>query len=648
MPELSLSARGLRGAPLPLVALVAMAALPLGACGRAPNSKDASTRSSSGSTDPHSHADPTRVRVRHVDLDLELDFEARELRGKARLAVERADSHAPLVLDSHGLAIERVTGTDDSPRTFRLGAGARRLAGETANAPTASLGDALTIELAPADRSVTVHYHTTEAAEALQWLAPAQTAGGNSPFLFTQGQSVLTRTWIPLQDSPGVRVTYSARVRAPRGLTPLMSAEQLGQGDDGAFRFQMKQAIPPYLIALACGDLTFRPVSARAGIWAEPAIIESARAEFEDTEAMIAAAEELFGPYRWERYDILVLPPSFPFGGMENPRLTFATPTVIAGDKSLVALIAHELAHSWSGNLVTNATWRDFWLNEGFTVYFENRIMERVYGAERARMEMQLNRAELEREMATMEPWQQVLHTDLGTRHPDDGFSGVPYNKGALFLQAIEAAFGREAFDRFLRRWFDEHAFQSVTTAEFRAFLQSELLDQNPSAARAIDVEEWLTQPGLPKGTPDPRSPLLEAVDRQIERWRETQSADTLQTSRWSTQEWLHFLEAIAGDVDAAGLAELDRRFALTDAGNAEILSVWLRLSIQRGYAATDEALERFLLGIGRRKFLTPLYTQLAATPAGRARALEIYREARGRYHAVARGTIDGVLGWNE
>jgi len=582
--------------------------------------------------DPHSHAEPERVRVTHVDLDLELDFVARSIRGGVRLDLERRDSSAPLVLDAQGLAIERVLGADGSPRKFELGP---ELDG---------LGGPLTIHLAQADASVRVEYATTANADAVQWLEPGQTAGGKAPFLFTQGQATLTRTWIPLQDSPGVRVTYSARIRAPKGLTALMSAEQLGEDSEGAFRFRMNRPIPSYLIALACGDLAFEPISARSGIWAEPSVVQRARAEFEDTESMIRAAEDLFGPYRWGRYDLLVLPPSFPFGGMENPCLTFATPTVIAGDKSLVSLVAHELAHSWSGNLVTNATWRDFWLNEGFTVYFENRIMERVFGAERAVMEMQLARASVERDMVNLEPWQTVLHLDLEGHHPDDGFSEVPYTKGALFLQAIEAVVGRARFDMFLRRWFDEHAFQSVTTAEFRRCLDEQL----PEVAGRLDVDRWLYDPGMPPDAPNPRSPLLAAVDVELARWVATRSVDALGTAGWSTQEWLHFLEAANPALDARAMAELDRRFHLTESGNAEILCVWLRLAIQHGYAAPDAALERFLTDVGRRKFLEPLYRELVKTEAGRKRALAIYAKARGRYHAVSRGTIDEVLGWTQ
>jgi leukotriene-A4 hydrolase len=584
--------------------------------------------------DEHSWGEPNRVRVQHVKLALTLDFDAQIARGSAELAFERKEPDAPLVLDARGLEIESVSGPDGKGRSFRMGK------------EVEALGAPLTITLEPGDQKVQIRYRTTARAEALQWLEPEQTKEGRKPFLFTQGQSILTRTWIPLQDSPGVRVTYEATVRAPEGITVVMSAEQLGREADGAWRFRMTQPIPPYLIALAAGDLAFQAISPRSGIWAEPSLVKSARDELSDTESMIQAAEALFGPYRWGRYDIIVLPPSFPFGGMENPRLTFATPTILAGDKSLVALVAHELAHSWSGNLVTNATWRDFWLNEGFTSYCEQRIMERVFGAERSRLEKQLARDELERELTELQPWQQVLHIDLAQKHPDEGFSGVPYEKGSLFLQRLEVAFGRPAFDAFLRGWFDAHAFRSVTTADLVAWLKKNLFARDPTKAASIDLDTWLNRPGLPADAPRTSSQALTRVDAERQRFLGGESAGKLETKGWVTQQWQHFIKTLPADIPVARMAELDAAFRLTSSRNSEILSDWLLLAIKRRYAAADARLTEFLIGCGRRKFLKPLYTELAKTADGRQRARAIYTRARPRYHAVSTSTIDQILGW--
>jgi leukotriene-A4 hydrolase len=616
-----------------LMRTLLLASVALAACQLAPDEPESPLAGPPPiAPDVHSFAEPARVRVTRVELDLELDFEAREARGEVGLLLARSDPDAPLILDTHDLVIESVVGDDATPRRWSLGAEGGRL------------GRPLVIELDDEDQGVLVRYRTTSASEALQWLAPEQTAGGAQPFLYSQGQAILTRSWIPLQDSPGVRVTYAARVRAPAGLTVVMSAQQLGADRDGAFQFRMDYPVPPYLIAIAAGELEFRQLSSRAGVWAEPSVVERAQAELSDTEAMIAAAEALFGPYRWGRYDVLVLPPSFPYGGMENPTLTFATPTILAGDKSLVALVAHELAHSWSGNLVTNATWSDFWLNEGFTTYCENRIMEALYGPERAATERVLETAELEEELEELDAWQEVLRLDLASHHPDDGFSGVPYTKGALFLARLEELFGRPRWDRFLRDYFDRHAFQSITSADFVAYLERDLLAGDPERAAGIDVAAWLERPGLPADAPRPRSASLAAVDRELERAAAGAGPGELETGGWTTQQWLRFLRGLPEGLTAEDMGELDAVFAFTRSENSEILCQWLELSIRHGYAPADAKLEAFLAEVGRRKFLKPLYVALEEADAARAKAL--YARNRARYHSVATSTLDPLLGW--
>ncbi len=590
--------------------------------------------------DTHSFATPGEVVVRHLDLDWDVRFDRRVLDGSATLHIERmVEGAGTLRLDTRDLSITAVelsdNGDDWTRAPFVLGAS------------DPILGTPLDVTLSRTATQVRVTYTTSPGASGVQWLEPAQTAGKTHPFMFTQSQAIHARSWIPLQDTPGVRVTYSATVRTPPALRAVMSAAHDAEAPlDGEFRFEMRQPIPSYLIALAVGDLAFRSMGVRTGVYAEPSVVESAAAEFDDTEAMMAATERLYGPYRWERYDLLVLPPSFPFGGMENPRLTFATPTVIAGDKSLVALVAHELAHSWSGNLVTNATWRDFWLNEGVTVYLERRILEEVFGRRRVDMEATLDRQTLAEELARLDPRDQILHIDLRGRDPDDGMNQVPYLKGDLFLRLLEETVGRARFDTFLRAYFDHFAFRSITTSDFVAYLNEHLLQDDAELAETLAVDAWLEQPGLPANAPRSVSDALTRVTQQSARWASGETAAAaLETGDWTTQEWLHFLKSVPEALTPQQMAELDHTFGFTEAGNAEVVHQWLLTAIRNQYAPAYLRLETYLVGIGRRKLIKPLYDELVKTPEGRARAEAIYERARPGYHPIAVSSIDEVVG---
>lgn len=575
--------------------------------------------------DIHSYANPNLARVRHIALDLTVVFEQQSIQGTAVLTIQQFGRDAKqLILDSRALQIDKTEVSPDGVKyleaRFSIGKADR------------ILGAPLQIDIAPNTKYVRIRYSTDPTATALQWLTPEQTADKQHPFLYTQSQAIHARSWIPLQDSPGIRVTWDAKIHVPKGMTAVMSATNCPPGMADC-HFVMDQPVPPYLIALAVGDLKFQPTGARTGVWAEPSVLAPAAAEFSDMEKMLEAAERLYGPYRWDRYDVLVLPPSFPFGGMENPRLTFATPTVIAGDKSLVSLVAHELAHSWSGNLVTNATWSDFWLNEGYTVYIERRIIEELYGPRRAEMEAALGYQDLQEELKSHPPADQILHIDLAGRDPDDAVTSIPYEKGALFLRQIEQVFGRQKFDAYLKGYFDRFAFRSITTAQSLDYMRAHLLAPDPAAAAKIPVDQWIFQPGLPASAPVPVSDAFRAID----------GATHIDTTGWSTQEWLHYLRGLPQDLGAARMRQLDAAYRLTACRNDEILDQWLLMAVRNRYQPAYGRLEEFLTTVGRRKYVKPLYEAMDLKQAA-----PIYEKARPLYHPITQATVDSILAAKE
>lgn len=590
--------------------------------------------------DEHSYAEPDKVRIVDVALDLEVDFRSRQLHGYADLKLDWRDpEHRQLLLDTREVEIEKVLGRNGEE-------GWRRLSFSLAAADPI-LGSRLAVRMRQPYEQVRVRYRTSPAATALQWLEPGMTAGGEHPFLFSQSQAIHARSWVPLQDTPAVRFTYSARVHTPKNLIALMSADNDPAAErNGNYVFRMPQPIPSYLLAIAVGDLHFAPISPRSGVWAEPATLEAAAAEFADTEKMIQATEALYGPYRWGRYDLLVLPPSFPFGGMENPRLTFATPTVIVGDKSLVSLVAHELAHSWSGNLVTNASWKDIWLNEGFTTYVENRVVEALYGPERAAMERVIAQTALRAEMADLPPERQRLALDpLPGVDPDEALTHVPYDKGAWFLQFLELRFGREAFDPFLRGWFDAHAFGSASSEDFVAYLREHLLSKTPQGLSEEALRAWLYEPGIPEFAVPAVSERLAAVDAARVRWLAGRgAARELPTQDWVAQEWLHFLDGLPKTLEPAQLLELDDAFRFTASRNGEVSMRWFPLAVRSGYFEAQPAIAAFLKRVGRRKLIMPVYQALAATESGREFAAQVFAAARPGYHPITAASVEALL----
>jgi len=584
--------------------------------------------------DPHSCYDSDQPRTRHLLLELDVDFARRRVTGRVTLDLG-APSSGPLDLDTRRLTIAAATSGAGARIPFALGE------------EDPILGRRLRLDLPPGTSQVVIAYETDPEAVGLQWLEPAQTAGKRHPFMFTQFQPIHARTMIPCQDTPSVRAPYDAAVAVPDGLTAVMSAAPTEgggtvQGGRRTLRFAMPQPVPSYLIALAVGDLTSRDLSPRSRVWAEPPTADAAAYEFAGIEEMIRAAEKMFGPYEWDRYDMLVLPPSFPYGGMENPRMTFLTPTVLAGDRSLVDLVAHEMAHSWTGNLVTNATMDHFWLNEGFTVWAERRILEALHGEEAAKLGWAIGQNALDESLARFpadSPFT-VLRTHLEGVDPDEVYSSIPYEKGARFVAVLERAVGRERFDRFLRRYMDRFRFTSITTEEFGTFLESEL----PGVAARVDADAWLHRPGMPADAPVFRSEQLEALRALAQGWGSGARPAPEAINRWSANELLLYLQHLPRPLDEFSCRWLDANLRLMPQGNYEVLVEWLTIAAASDYPEAFPRIREVLTSVGRMKYLRPLYGALAATPRTRALAREIFAGAAQGYHPLSRRLVESVL----
>lgn len=602
-------------------------------CGNIDKNKDMEKKSV---VDPHSYAKPAEAVITHLSLDLNVDFDKKKLSGSATYDINKTGNAKELILDSRDIIIRKITLDNDT-------AGAAFATG----VPDEILGTSITVKLKPETKKVTVYYETSPDAAALQWLAPSQTAGGKFPFLFTQSQAILCRTWIPIQDSPGIRFTYDAKVSVPAGYMAVMSATNPTQRSaDGIYTFSQKRAVPAYLMALAVGDFDYHAYDERTGVYAEPVTMPAASFEFDETRKMLDAAEALYGPYEWGRYDLLVLPPSFPFGGMENPCVTFATPSIIAGDKSLNSLVAHELAHSWSGNLVTNRTWNDFWLNEGFTVYFERRIMESIYGKDYSDMLSVLGYGDL---LITLDDLKAEGHTDdsklklkLEGRDPDDGMSDIAYEKGYLLLKNLELQAGRENFDAFLKNWFKDFAFKGADTEEFLAYLDENLIKKSNGKV-TLDPKKWVYEPGLPEGYTAPTSTRLDKMKTMADEFVKS-GIDVVKLDGLTSHEIQYFLRSLPEKLTPAQMAQLDQKFHFTQRKNSEEAFLWLRLAILNNYAEAFPALDSFLVHVGRRKFVQPLYEAMVKNPSTVELANQIYAKARPGYHSVTYNTIDKIL----
>ncbi|CAH9080458.1 unnamed protein product [Cuscuta epithymum] len=607
--------------------------------------------------DPHSFTDSAHPLTTHVSLTLYFDFPSSTI-SAATLISLAAPYSGPLTLDTRSLPISDVldpVSLSRIPFSF------------SPSPPDPILGQALTFSLSNQSQ-VLILSGTTPSSSALQWLSPPQTFNKTHPFVYTQCQSIHARSVFPCQDTPAARIKYSAKLNIPRHLSAVMSAKHVerrqpfpaeagGACEDAIWcaddrvveEFVMEQPIPPYLFAFAVGELGFREVGPRTRVYSEaaPALLDAASKEFAGTEEMIRVGERLFGPYDWERFDLLVLPPSFPYGGMENPRMVFLTPTVIKGESSGAQVVAHELAHSWTGNLITNKNNNHFWLNEGFTTYAERRIVEVVQGEDRKALSIGRGWRGLVEEMERFKDNLEFtkLKTNQAGVDPDNVYSQVPYEKGFQFLWRIERQVGRPAFDEFIKKYIAAFKFQSIDTDMFLDFLKANL----PGIEGGIDLKMWTEGTGIPSDAMEPVSELYTKIVSLANEFKLGRMPSEDEVADWQGPEWELYLDNLPKSVEALQIRALDARYRLSESRNHDVKVGFLKLAISARCRDYYSEVERTLKEVGRMLYLRPLYTALVQCDGkedeeDKVFATRVFSEACDGYHPIAKGVVEAIL----
>ncbi len=582
-------------------------------------------------SDPHSYTDSEQGKIAHIQFWIDVDFSAKVLKIKATYRLEKPVSGS-FFLDTRDLNITRVY-KDDQEIPWEI------------DQHDSIVGDRLHLKDLDGLSEFTIEMTTSPGASALQWVTPKQTAGGEHPFLYSQCQSIHARSIFPCQDSPSVRFTYEATVEVQRPLVAVMAAEHIETEHlekTSQYRYRMPQPIPSYLFGIAVGNLAFEELGPRTGVYSEPEIIESAVWEFAENEQTLIEAEKLFGPYLWDRYDVLILPPSFPYGGMENPRLTFLTPSCILGDRSRANLVSHELAHAWTGNLVTNATWEDFWLNEGWTTYAESRITEVIEGDEYSQLYASIRRNGMLKVMERfgMDSDKTCLKYSQRGIDPDEVFSVIPYEKGASFILQLEKSVGREVFDAFIKKYIATFSFQSLTTEGFISFLEREL----PEAIKNVDIDEWLYAPGYPESAPALSSSLFDEVKARIDAYESGTLPDSHQIADWVPDQIRLFLLMLPERIPVEDCRQLESIFNLKDSHNYFMINRFYQIAVQSGYQDVLPGIERMVGSDGRMVTLAMIFRTMVNEEWTRDEARPMFERHRDKHHPTTVAVIEGIL----
>ncbi|XP_068145355.1 leukotriene A-4 hydrolase isoform X2 [Drosophila tropicalis] len=607
-----------------------------------------------GTVDPSSYSQPELITTEHSSFNWKVDFEGTKLQGSVQHRFNvLANNLEKILLDVRDINVKSATllaGGSEVPINYFI------------SDAVEDMGQKLTLELpagtAKGSLNVRIDYETSSSASALQWLNPAQTLGKEHPYMFSQCQAIHARSVLPCQDTPSVKFTYEAEVEHPKELTALMSA-LIEKKTEGKTNFKQEVPIPAYLVAIAIGKLVSRPLGPNSNVWAEEAIVDACAEEFSETSTMLKTASDLCGPYVWKQYDLLVMPPSFPFGGMENPCLTFVTPTLLAGDKSLADVVAHEIAHSWTGNLVTNKNFEHFWLNEGFTVFVESKIVGRMQGAKELDFKMLSNLTDLQeclRTQLSSTPELSKLVVDLTNCGPDDAFSSVPYFKGSTFLRYLEDLFGGPSFfEPFLRDYLKKYAYKSIETNDFKQALYEYFKDgDKKDKLTEVDWQLWLTSEGMPPIIPKFDESLVNVTKNLAKLWSSKSVAELSDNAdikqKISIHQLIDFLGKLIETADFVDLNEakielLEKTYNLQNSKNAEVRFRLNRLIIRaRLINRLDEIIE-FANSNFRMKFCRPIYRDLAAWPEAKPAAVKNFLSVKDQMMTVCVHTIEKDLG---